>query len=152
MFWLNKSLEVINNDLYHSIIYINIAIEYVATNEKCTTLEDDYPDLKKVFTQIKELIDNQQLDKETKKIVNDKFKAVLNDNSINKRFFSMLKRLNIVYSESQENNYKRIRNARNNIVHNNEKVDITQHDIIDCYIFISKIIFYKITEGQNEYI
>ena len=152
MFWLNKSLEVINNDLYHSIIYINIAIEYVATNEKCPTLEDDYPDLKKVFTQIKKLINNQQLDKETKKIVNDKFKAVLNDNSINKRFFSMLKRLNIVYSESQENNYKRIRNARNNIVHNNEKVDITQHDIIDCYIFISKIIFYKITEGQNEYI
>ena len=152
MFWLNKSLEVINSDLYHSIIYINIAIEYVAAKEKCTTLEDDYPDLKEVFTQIKELINNYQLDKEHKKIVNDKFKSVINDSSVNKRFFSMLKRLNIVYSENQEENYRRIRKARNDIVHNNEKVDITQHDIIDCYIFISKVIFYKITEDQNEYI
>jgi len=152
MFWLNKSLEVINSDLYHSIIYINIAIEYVTTKEKCPTLEDDYPDLKEVFTQIKDLINNYQLDKEHKEIVNDKFKSVINDNSVNKRFFAMLKRLNIVYSKNQEKNYKRIRKARNDIVHNNEKVDITQHDIIDCYIFISKVIFYKITEDQNEYI
>ena len=152
MFWLNKSLEVINSDLYHSIIYINIAIEYVAAKEKCPTLEDDYPDLKGVFTQIRELIDNQQLDKDHKKIIEDKFKSVINDNSINKRFFSMLKRLNIVYSKIQEDNYKKIRKARNDIIHNNEKIDITQHDIIDCYIFISKVIFYKITEDQNEYI
>lgn len=152
MFWLNKSLESINRDLYHSIIYLNIAIEYATNNEKCPTLEEDYPELKDIFTEIKNLINNKNLEQKTKDIVNNKLNSVINDNSINKRFYSMLKRLNIEFSEKHLENYRNIRKARNDIIHNNSEIDITQHNIIDCYILVSKVIFYKITEGQNEYI
>lgn len=152
MFWLNKSLELINNDLYHSIIYLNIAIEYATNNEKCPTLEDDYPELKDTLIEIKSLIDNKDLDKKVKDIINNKFNSIINDNSINKRFYSMLKRLNIDFSKRHMENYKNIRKARNDIIHNNNEINITQHDIIDCYILVSKVIFYKITEEQNEYI
>lgn len=152
MFWLNKSLELINNDLYHSIIYLNIAIEYATSNEKCPTLEDDYPELKDILIEIKSLIDNKDLNKKSKEIINDKFNSIINDNSINKRFYSMLKRLNVNFSKNHMENYKKIRKARNDIIHNNNEINITPHDIIDCYILVSKVIFYKITEEQNEYI
>ena len=49
-------------------------------------------------------------------------------------------------------NYKSIRQARNDIIHNNNDIDVTQHNVIDCYMMISKVIFFKITEGQDEYI
>lgn len=152
MFWLNRSLEAINNDLYHSIIYLNIAIEYSASNETCPTLEDDYPDLKDTLEEIKKIIEEKQLKEESKKILDDKIKAIINDNSLNKRFFSMLKRLNIEILDRQKDNYLKVRKARNDIIHNNNEIDITQHNIIDCYILISKVIFHKITEGTNEYI
>lgn len=152
IFWLNKSLEVINTDLYHSVIYLNIAIEYTTNNEKCPTLEEDYPDLKDTLSEIKELIENKNIDSKLKEIINSKFNSIINDNSINKRFYSMLKRLNIEFSDRHIDNYKKIRKARNNIIHNNNEINITQHDIIDCYMLVSKVVFYKITEDQNEYI
>ena len=152
IFWLNKSLEVINTDLYQSVIYLNIAIEYTTNNEKCPTLEEDYPDLKDILSEIKELIENKNLDSKLKEIINSKFNSIINDNSINKRFYSMLKRLNIEFSDRHIDNYKNIRKARNDIIHNNNEINITQHDIIDCYMLVSKVVFYKITENQNEYI
>lgn len=152
MFWLNRSLEAINNDISHAVIYLNIAIEYVTNGETCATLEEDFPDIKNTITKIRKLINDDITKPELKDMLNNKITNLINDSSVNKRFYSLVTRLNIKFTPKQEDNYKKIRDARNDIMHNNKEIDITQHNIIDCYIMISKVIFYKITEGIDEYI
>ena len=58
----------------------------------------------------------------------------------------MLSKLKIEYTETQFKNYNKIRNARNDIIHGRKKVKIQKHDIIDFYMFLSKVMFYKLKE------
>ena len=62
----------------------------------------------------------------------------------------MLNRLGISYTDKQFDNYNKIRTARNDIIHNGRKVDVMKHDIIDFYMFLSKVMFYKLVEVKNE--
>ena len=152
MFWLNKSLEVINNDIAHSVIYLNIAIEYVTNGEKCLSLIEENPEITSTVDKIKELIDNEDIGESFKNMLRNKINSMINDSSVNKKFDALIKRLGIEFTDKQFKNYKLIRQARNDIIHNNKDIDVTQHNVIDCYMMISKVIFFKITEGQDEYI
>ena len=62
-------------------------------------------------------------------------------------FETMLKKLNINYTEEQFDTYNKIRDARNDIIHGRKKVEIQKHDIINCYMFLSKVMFYKLKEN-----
>ena len=152
VFWLNNSIRAVNYDINQSIIYINIAIEYSASNEKPYNYSEKYPNLENILNELKGIIKEKKLEPDQEKMINEGISKIQKDNSINARFFLMLKRLGIELTDHQKENYKKIRQGRNDIIHNNKKIDINQQDLIECYMTISKIIFYKITEGTNEYI
>ncbi len=60
----------------------------------------------------------------------------------------MLKKLNINYTEEQFDTYNKIRDARNDIIHGRKKKSrYKKHDIINCYMFLSKVMFYKLKEN-----
>lgn len=150
--WLNKTLEALDNQIEHAIIYINIAIEYVANGETCKSLVEEYPETEEIFNGFFEVIKNSNVDNKTKKMLEKKLNDMINNVSLNKKFDAMLERLKIKPTKRQKNSYKNIRKSRNNIEHNNHPIDIVQREIIECYILISKVIFYKMTEGIDEYI
>lgn len=152
IFWLNKTLQTLFYDLNQSIIYINIAIEYSVSQESPQNYYDDYPELEELANEFKEIIDAKIKDKGQNNRLKNLIANIQYDNSVNARFFNMLDRMKITLTEKQEKNYRTIRNARNSIIHNNEEIDITQQDIIECYMTISKVIFYRITEEINEFI
>ena len=54
---------------------------------------------------------------------------------------------NEVANEEQFDTYNKIRDARNDIIHGRKKVEIQKHDIINCYMFLSKVMFYKLKEN-----
>lgn len=152
VFWLNKTLQTLFYDINQSIIYINIAIEYSVSQESSHNCYDDYPELEEIVNDCKNIIDTKIVDKKLNGQVKNIISKIQYDNSVNARFFDMLKRMKIQLTEKQEKNYRDIRKARNSIIHNNEEIDITQQDIIECYMTVSKVVFYRITEGINEFV
>lgn len=152
VFWLNKTLQTLFYDINQSIIYINIAIEYSVSQESSQNYYYDYPELEELANELKKITDAKIKDKGLNKRVKNIIANIQYDNSVNARFFNMLDRMKITLTEKQEKNYRTIRNARNSIIHNNEEIDITQQDIIECYMTISKVIFHRITEEINEFI
>ena len=79
--------------------------------------------------------------------IKNKLKWTLASASLKNRFETMLKKLNINYTEEQFDTYNKIRDARNDIIHGRKKVEIQKHDIINCYMFLSKVMFYKLKEN-----
>lgn len=152
IFWLNKTLQTLFYDINQSIIYINIAIEYSVSQEPPQNYYGDYPELEDLVNEFRKIIDSKIINKKLNSQVKNIVAKIQYDNSVNARFFNMMERMKINLTEKQEQNYRNIRKARNSIIHNNEEIDITQHDIIECYMTISKVIFYRITEEINEFI
>lgn len=152
MNWLNRAIAVINTDIYHSIIYLNIAVEYTVNGEKSEKLVESYPELEETISNINQIIKDSNLSSNAQNAIISKFNSAINDGSVNTKFFNLLKRLNIIPSAEQEKSYDLVRKARNDIIHNNKPIDVVQRDLINCYTLISKAIIYKALEGVNEHI
>ena len=152
MNWLNRAIATINTDIYHSIIYINIAIEYTVNGEKSEKLDEVYPELEEIINNINQIIKDSNISHKAQNAISSKFNSAINDGSVNTKFYNMLKRLNIIPSSEQEKSYNLVRKARNDIIHNNKPIDVVQRDLINCYILISKAIIYKALEETNEFI
>lgn len=150
IYWLNKGLESINYDLNKSVIYLNIACEYVTKGEKGESFIDKYPEIKKfkkpLKKYIKENVDNEDIYKDMIGIV----MGALNDTTLPNRFECMLRRLDLKFSENEMSIYNKMRKARNAIVHKEYKIEVFKHDIIIFYIMLSKIIFVKMVKESNE--
>lgn len=150
IYWLNKSLEEINIDINKCVLYLNIALEYCISGEKGIPFCNQYDDSKEILEKVEEYIAENFKDSVAAGDLKQKIKNISTSASVRNRFEDMLKRFNINYTKKQFDNYEKIRNARNDIIHNGHKVNILKHDIIDFYMFLSKVMFYKLMEVKND--
>ncbi len=150
IYWLNKGLESINYDLNRSVIYLNIACEYVTKGETGESFMDKHPEIKEFKKQLKKYIKENVADKNTYSEMTESIFGALNDTTLPNRFEYMLKRLHLVFSNNEMEIYNKMRRARNAIVHKEKKVEVFKHDVIIFYIMLSKIIFVKMVEKSDE--
>lgn len=150
IYWLNKGLESINYDLNRSVIYLNIACEYVTKGETGESFMDKHPEIKEFKKQLKKYIKENVADKNTYSEMAESIFGALNDTTLPNRFEYMLKRLHLVFSNNEMEIYNKMRRARNAIVHKEKKVEVFKHDVIIFYIMLSKIIFVKMVEKSDE--
>lgn len=150
IYWLNKGLESINYDLNRSVIYLNIACEYVTKGETGESFMDKHPEIKEFKKQLKKYIKENVADKNTYSEMTESIFVALNDTTLPNRFEYMLKRLHLVFSNNEMEIYNKMRRARNAIVHKEKKVEVFKHDVIIFYIMLSKIIFVKMVEKSDE--
>ena len=141
IYWLNKGIEEINIDLNKCVLYLNIALEYCANGEKGESFFIQNEEAKDIFKDVIDYIEE--------KYCNNKINWTLSSASLKNRFESMLKKLNINYTKEQFDTYNKIRDARNDIIHGRKKADIQKYDIINCYMFLSKVMFCKLKENQE---
>lgn len=150
IYWLNKGLESINYNLNRSVIYLNIACEYVTKGETGESFMDKHPEIKEFKKQLKKYIKENVADKNTYSEMTESIFGALNDTTLPNRFEYMLKRLHLVFSNNEMEIYNKMRRARNAIVHKEKKVEVFKHDVIIFYIMLSKIIFVKMVEKSDE--
>ena len=146
IYWLNKGMEEINVDLNKCVIYLNIALEYCTNGEKGTSFFEQNEGAEEIFENINKYLDENYGKDKIAVGIKEKLRNTLCSASIKNRFEVMLSKLKIEYTETQFKNYNKIRNARNDIIHGRKKVKIQKHDIIDFYMFLSKVMFYKLKE------
>lgn len=144
IYWLNKGIEEINIDLNKCVLYLNIALEYCANGEKGESFFVQQSEATEIFENISNYIDKNYNNNAVATEIKNKLKWTLSSASLANRFETMLKKLNINYTEEQFNTYNKIREARNDIIHGRKKVKVQKQDIIDCYMFLSKVMFYKL--------
>ena len=144
IYWLNKGIEEINIDLNKCVLYLNIALEYCANGEKGEAFFVQQSEATEIFENISNYIDKSYNNNAVATEIKNKLKWTLSSASLANRFETMLKKLNINYTEEQFNTYNKIRDARNDIIHGRKKVKVQKQDIIDCYMFLSKVMFYKL--------
>lgn len=144
IYWLNKGIEEINIDLNKCVLYLNIALEYCANGEKGESFFVQQSEATEIFENISNYIDKNYNNNAVATEIKNKLKWTLSSASLANRFETMLKKLNINYTEEQFNTYNKIRDARNDIIHGRKKVKVQKQDIIDCYMFLSKVMFYKL--------
>lgn len=144
IYWLNKGIEEINIDLNKCVLYLNIALEYCANGEKGESFFVQQSEATEIFENISNYIDKSYNNNAVATEIKNKLKWTLSSASLANRFETMLKKLNINYTEEQFNTYNKIRDARNDIIHGRKKVKVQKQDIIDCYMFLSKVMFYKL--------
>ena len=144
IYWLNKGIEEINIDLNKCVLYLNIALEYCANGEKGESFFVQQSEATEIFENISNYIDKNYNNNAVATEIKNKLKWTLSSASLANRFETMLKKLNINYTEGQFNTYNKIRDARNDIIHGRKKVKVQKQDIIDCYMFLSKVMFYKL--------
>ena len=147
IYWLNKGIEEINIDLNKCVLYLNIALEYCANGEKGESFFVQKEEAIQIFENISNYIEENYHNNEIAYEIKNKLKGTLSSASLKNRFETMLKKLNISYTEDQFNTYNKVRDARNDIIHGRKKVKIQKHDIIACYMFLSKVMFYKLKEN-----
>ena len=147
IYWLNKGIEEINVDLNKCVLYLNIALEYCANGEKGESFFVQQEEAGEIFKNISNYIEENYSHNEVANEIKNKLKWTLSSASLKNRFETMLKKLNINYTEEQFDTYNKIRDARNDIIHGRKKVEIQKHDIINCYMFLSKVMFYKLKEN-----
>lgn len=147
IYWLNKGIEEINIDLSKCVLYLNIALEYCANGEKGESFFIQNEEAKEIFNSISDYIEEKYHNNEIATEMKNKLNWTLSSASLKNRFESMLKKLNINYTKEQFDTYNKIRDARNDIIHGRKKVDVQKHDIINCYMFLSKVMFYKLKEN-----
>ena len=147
IYWLNKGIEEINVDLSKCVLYLNIALEYCANGEKGESFFIQHEEAGEIFNSISDYIEEKYHNNEIATEMKNKLNWTLSSASLKNRFESMLKKLNINYTKEQFDTYNKIRDARNNIIHGRKKVDVQKHDIINCYMFLSKVMFYKLKEN-----
>lgn len=150
IYWLNKGLESINYDLNRSVIYLNIACEYVTKGEKGKSFIDEHPEIGEFKKPLKKYIKENITDKNVYSEMTEIVFGALNNTTLPNRFEYMLNRLHLVFSKSEMNIYNKMRKARNAIVHKENKVEVFKHDIIIFYIMLSKIIFVKMVDKSDE--
>lgn len=146
IYWLNKGMEEINVDLNKCVIYLNIALEYCTNGEKGTSFFEQNEGAEEIFENINKYLDDNYGKDKIAVGIKEKLRNTLCSASIKNRFEVMLSKLKIEYTETQFKNYNKIRDARNDIIHGRKKVKIQKHDIIDFYMFLSKVMFYKLKE------
>lgn len=144
IYWLNKGIEEINIDLNKCVLYLNIALEYCANGEKGESFFVQQSEATEIFENISNYIDKNYNNNAVATEIKNKLKWTLSSASLANRFETMLKKLNINYTEEQFNTFNKIREARNDIIHGRKKVKVQKQDIIDCYMFLSKVMFYKL--------
>ena len=144
IYWLNKGIEEINIDLNKCVLYLNIALEYCANGEKGESFFVQQSEATEIFENISNYIDKNYNNNAVATEIKNKLKWTLSSASLANRFETMLKKLNINYTQEQFNTYNKIRDARNDIIHGRKKVKVQKQDIIDCYMFLSKVMFYKL--------
>ena len=149
IYWLNKGIEEINIDLSKCVLYLNIALEYCANGEKGESFFIQHEEAREIFNSISDYIEEKYHNNEIATEMKNKLNWTLSSASLKNRFESMLKKLNINYTKEQFDTYNKIRDARNDIIHGRKKVDVQKHDIINCYMFLSKVMFYKLKENQG---
>lgn len=147
IYWLNKGIEEINVDLSKCVLYLNIALEYCANGEKGESFFIQHEEAGEIFNSISDYIEEKYHNNEIATEMKNKLNWTLSSTSLKNRFESMLKKLNINYTKEQFDTYNKIRDARNDIIHGRKKVDVQKHDIINCYMFLSKVMFYKLKEN-----
>ncbi len=147
IYWLNKGIEEINVDLSKCVLYLNIALEYCANGEKGESFFIQHEEAGEIFNSISDYIEEKYHNNEIATEMKNKLNWTLSSASLKNRFESMLKKLNINYTKEQFDTYNKIRDARNDIIHGRKKVDVQKHDIINCYMFLSKVMFYKLKEN-----
>lgn len=147
IYWLNKGIEEINVDLSKCVLYLNIALEYCANGEKGESFFIQHEEAGEIFNSISDYIEEKYHNNEIATEMKNKLNWTLSSASLKNRFESMLKKLNINYTKEQFDTYNKIRDARNDIIHWRKKVDVQKHDIINCYMFLSKVMFYKLKEN-----
>lgn len=150
VYWLNKGLEEINIDINKCVLYLNIALEYCISGEKGVPFSKQYENSETILSEVANFLTEKFKGIPTAIELNNKIKNISTSSSVRNRFETMLKRLGISYTDKQFDNYDKIRTARNDIIHNGRKVDVMKHDIIDFYMFLSKVMFYKLVEVKNE--
>ncbi|MBE6159150.1 MAG: hypothetical protein E7159_04940 [Firmicutes bacterium] len=150
IYWLNKGLESINYDLNRSVIYLNIACEYVTKGEKGESFIDKHPEIKKIKKPLKKYLKENIVDEDIYTDLIGIVMGALNDTTLPNRFECMLRRLDLNFSENEISIYNKMRKARNAIVHKEYKIEVFKHDIIIFYIMLSKIIFVKMVKESNE--
>lgn len=148
IYWLNKGIEEINVDLNKCILYLNIALEYCVNGEKGESFFDQESESKEIFKNICEYMENEYNDNQVAEEMQKKFNEMLSSASLMNRFETMLKRLNINCTKEQKETYTKIRNARNSLIHGRKKVKVQKYDIVQCYMFLSKVMFYRLKERQ----
>lgn len=150
IYWLNKGLESINYDLNRSVIYLNIACEYVTKGEKGESFIDKHPEIEKFKKSLKKYIKENVIDKDIYTDMIEIVMGALGNTTLPNRFDYMLRRLGLSFSENEITIYNKMRKARNAIVHKEYKIEVFKHDIIIFYIMLSKIIFVKMVKESNE--
>lgn len=149
IYWLNKGIEEINIDLNKCVLYLNIALEYCANGEKGESFFLQHEEAKDIFKDVSDYIEEKYRNNKIATEIKNKLNWTLSSASLKNRFESMLKKLNINYTKEQFDTYNKIRDARNDIIHGRKKADIQKYDIINCYMFLSKVMFYKLKENQE---
>lgn len=149
IYWLNKGIEEINIDLNKCVLYLNIALEYCANGEKGESFFVQHEEAKEIFKDVSDYIEEKYRNNKIATEIKNKLNWTLSSASLKNRFESMLKKLNINYTKEQFDTYNKIRDARNDIIHGRKKADIQKYDIINCYMFLSKVMFYKLKENQE---
>ena len=149
IYWLNKGIEEINIDLNKCVLYLNIALEYCANGEKGESFFIQNEEAKDIFKDVGDYIEEKYHNNKIATEIKNKLNWTLSSASLKNRFETMLKKLNINYTKEQFDTYNKIRDARNDIIHGRKKADIQKYDIINCYMFLSKVMFYKLKENQE---
>ncbi len=147
VYWLNKGIEEINIDLSKCVLYLNIALEYCANKEKGESFFAQYKESEEIFNNISNYLEENYPKNEVAIEIKNKLNWALSSASLKNRFEVMLKKLNIKYTKEQFETYNKIRDARNDIIHGRKKADIQKYDIINCYMFLSKVLFHKLEEN-----
>ena len=154
IFWLNESYK--KREKKERIISLYNAIEFLLTGQKGETLGDtlkaEYGDqytsaIASIFECVSK-IDNEQLRNRIDGVYRNAFGG---NASVQSKLTTLLKELNIHFSEEEWDLFEKLKQGRQKLIHNKKtKKEITEQELDELYHIISKVVVYKIVSLRGD--
>lgn len=154
IYWLNTSYN--NADKKERIISLYNSVEFLVSGEKGTTLNQELEikygnEYKSIFESINEIInksENKELSDRLKGIIKNAFEG---NPSVKSKLESLLKQLNMDFSNEEWTLFDKLKTNRQHLIHNKKtKEALTNQELNRLYHMFSKVIIYRINSLKGD--
>lgn len=153
VFWLNASHW--NSNKKEKIISLYNSIEFLVSGQKGITLNSELEarygcEYENIFGGINEIITNcknKELSDRLKGIIKNAFEG---NSSVKSKLESLLKQLNMDFSNEEWTLFDKLKTSRQHLIHNKKtKVSLTNQELNKLYHIFSKVIIHRINFLQE---
>jgi hypothetical protein len=135
--WLRKAIQEGTN--IDKFLDLWIAFELLISGESSEKVF-----LKGDIEKFRQLILNSDFCDLQKKIIIKKIERFINNNSLMEKFYRLIKRLEISFSDDEINTLDTLRNKRNDLVHGKKDIEVVDDELDKMRTIIERVFIEKI--------